>query len=231
MERYGKTYNVWKRDETTHRLIPNRWTLPEFEYLRDCKWSFTEKIDGTNMRLILHPGGIQPIIRDGFMRDEKVRARFELKGRSDKASVHGSLLDWLRGWKDFVRPQVDELLDEEPMCIYGEGCGAGIQGGAQHYGEMHFRAFAIKVGRWWLKPEAIDDICRKLHLRQAPHILSGTLMDGIEKVESGLRTMIGPNPGVFVAEGLIGVPEVPLLRRDGSRLVVKLKTKDLCHAD
>lgn len=209
--------------------------IPEFDYLKDCKWSFTEKIDGTNMRLIFQPGaecGTFETKPSGQIAEvgtpDTFPPYFQLLGRSDAAQVHGTLTAWLESWQSFALPLATELFDS-PVCIYGEGCGAGIQKGGEQYGGTHFRAFAIKVGNWWLEPSAVDDICRTLHIQQVPHILSGTLMDGIELVESGLDTFIGPHSGVFRAEGLIGIPEVPLCRRDGSRIVVKLKHKDLCH--
>ena len=192
--------------------MSSQWKLPEFEYLKNCQWHFTEKIDGTNMRLIYHPTKTEP--------------GFELKGRSNAATVHPKLTEWLAQWSSFALPLATELF-ETPVCIYGEGCGAGIQSGANQYGDTHFRAFAIKIGDWWLKPEDVMNICRSLHLKVVPHVFTGTLMDGISIVQRGRKTMIGPEPGIHEMEGLIGVPTVPLRRRNGERIVVKLKHKDL----
>lgn len=51
---YQKIQTLFKRDEK-NVIIPTELTLPEFGYLKDCKWEATEKIDGTNMRVELTP--------------------------------------------------------------------------------------------------------------------------------------------------------------------------------
>ena len=49
---YQKINTLFKRDEKGI-IIPEEFTLPEFGWLKNCKWEATEKIDGTNMRLEL----------------------------------------------------------------------------------------------------------------------------------------------------------------------------------
>ena len=53
MEKYHKIMTVFKRDpETKYKtLLMGEWALPEFEYLCCNPWVFTEKIDGTNIRV------------------------------------------------------------------------------------------------------------------------------------------------------------------------------------
>ena len=50
MKEYHKIQTVFKRDpETNHRtLLEGQYSMPEFEYLANNQWVFTEKIDGTN---------------------------------------------------------------------------------------------------------------------------------------------------------------------------------------
>ena len=53
MTPYGKIQTVFKRDpETKFRtLLDGQFSLPEFEYLRSNTWTWTEKVDGTNIRI------------------------------------------------------------------------------------------------------------------------------------------------------------------------------------
>ncbi len=66
MNEYHKIQSIYLRDpETKHkRFLIGQWTLPEFEYLADNEWSFTEKVDGTNIRIywrISHPVVLEQI--------------------------------------------------------------------------------------------------------------------------------------------------------------------------
>lgn len=47
MNEYHKIQTLFKRDMTTKKksLIEGQWTLPEFEYLANNRWIFTEKVD------------------------------------------------------------------------------------------------------------------------------------------------------------------------------------------
>lgn len=56
MEEYHKIQTIFKRDNKGN-LLEGEWAKPEFEYLKDNEWEFTEKIDGC-----LHYG--QHIITD-----------------------------------------------------------------------------------------------------------------------------------------------------------------------
>ena len=46
---YPKIQSIFKRDENTHKFIDGVFSLPEFEYLKDNLWIWTEKIDGRNI--------------------------------------------------------------------------------------------------------------------------------------------------------------------------------------
>ena len=58
---YHKIITVWKRDPATKykTLIWGEWATPEFEYLQDAVWSWTEKVDGTNIRLTWADGVVR----------------------------------------------------------------------------------------------------------------------------------------------------------------------------
>ena len=52
MKEYHKIQSVFKRDIANGKIIEGKYSLPEFEYLKDNQWVFTEKVDGTNIRII-----------------------------------------------------------------------------------------------------------------------------------------------------------------------------------
>ena len=71
---YQKINTIYKRDFETNRLILGDWSLPEFEYLKGCKFRAEEKIDGTNIQIRFN--GV----------------RVEFGGRTDKANIPPHLL-------------------------------------------------------------------------------------------------------------------------------------------
>ena len=231
MERYGKTYGPFKRDTKTGAVIHGKWTHPVFDYLKDARWRFTEKLDGTNMRLIYTP----PLMSHSEMGSFKhMGSCVSLKGRSDAADVHGTLAEWA---KDITAKRFETALHElafyaaEPVCIYGEGIGEGIQKGGTNYGPTHFRAFAVKSRGVFWEPRYAEALIRhKLGIPMAPVILEATLLEGIEYMKKGFRTCItGEEQGY--AEGLIGVPTVPLTTPQLDRIVVKIKACDFQESE
>lgn len=51
METYNKINTLYKRDQQTNKIILNDYSNKEIEYLKDCKFECTEKIDGTNIKV------------------------------------------------------------------------------------------------------------------------------------------------------------------------------------
>ena len=204
MKEYHKIQTVFLRDPETKfkTLLDGEWATPEFEYLQECRWVFTEKVDGTNVRLIW----------DGS-------ATVEYRGKTDRAVLPQPLVDWL----DAKAPDFSLVSDGAPMTLYGEGYGAKIQKGGCNYGdEQKFVLFDARVGDFWLKREAVEDIAKTLGLDVVPIIGHGTLREMVNMVSEGFKSQWGD----FTAEGIVARPAVDLLARDGSRIITKLKYKD-----
>lgn len=182
--------------------------MPEFEYLKDNQWLFTEKVNGTNIR----------IGWDG----EKI----EIGGRTDKANIPVFLLDKLleifKNEDLFLKVFGDDPSLE--VCLYGEGYGAKIQGGGGNYKPdgVDFALFDVRINGWFLVREDVEKIAERLDLKTVPVIGKGTLTEAINKTKNGFTSAWGN----FLAEGIVARPEVELKTRRGDRIIVKLKTKD-----
>lgn len=218
MAEYQKIQTLFKRDER-NIIIPDQFTYPEFEVLKDLKWECTEKIDGTNIRIELASSGNS---EDGII--------MSFKGRTDKANIPEHLLtklNWL-----FDREHLMEALnitDETQNCnitLYGEGYGAKIQKGGNYISnDVNFILFDVKVGKWWLDREAIKDIANKLGINAVPLMGYMTIPEAIEYVKKGFKSTIAENKD-YDAEGLVLKAPCGLLKRDGERLITKIKTVD-----
>ena len=218
MAEYQKIQTLFKRDER-NIIIPDQFTYPEFEILKDLKWECTEKIDGTNIRIELSSSG-NP--EDGII--------MSFKGRTDKAVIPEHLLtklNWL-----FDRERLMEVLnitDETQDCnitLYGEGYGAKIQKGVNYISnDVNFILFDVKIGKWWLDRESIKDIANKLGINVVPLMGYMTIPEAIEYVKKGFKSTIAENKD-YDAEGLVLKAPCGLLKRDGERLITKIKTVD-----
>lgn len=218
MAEYQKIQTLFKRDER-NIIIPDQFTYPEFEVLKDLKWECTEKIDGTNIRIELESSG-NP--EDGII--------MSFKGRTDKAIIPEHLLtklNWL-----FDRERLMEVLnitDETQDCnitLYGEGYGAKIQKGGNYISnDVNFILFDVKIGKWWLDRESIKDIANKLGINIVPLMGYMTIPEAIEYVKKGFKSTIAENKD-YDAEGLVLKTPCGLLKRDGERLITKIKTVD-----
>lgn len=218
MAEYQKIQTLFKRDER-NIIIPDQFTYPEFEVLKDLKWECTEKIDGTNIRIELTSSGNS---EDGII--------MSFKGRTDKAIIPEHLLtklNWL-----FDREHLMEALnitDETQNCnitLYGEGYGAKIQKGGNYISnDVNFILFDVKIDKWWLDRESIKDIANKLGISAVPLMGYMTIPEAIEYVKRGFKSTIAENKD-YDAEGLVLKAPCGLLKRDGERLITKIKTVD-----
>lgn len=59
MSEYHKIQTVYLRDPATKfkTLLLGQYAEPEFAYLAKNEWSFTEKVDGTNIRVMVPMAG------------------------------------------------------------------------------------------------------------------------------------------------------------------------------
>jgi hypothetical protein len=206
MNEYHKIQTVFLRDpETKYKtLLEGQYAKPEFEYLKDCEWAFTEKVDGTNIRVLWDCLTIS------------------FRGKTDRAQIPPFLLSQLE--KTFVPliGKISEIFDC-PVCLYGEGYGAKIQkGGGNYRPDQGFVLFDVKIGDWWLKREDVEDVAGKLGIEVAPLVGGGTLADMVEIVRDGFISSWGD----FEAEGIVARPQVELKARNGERIITKLKTRD-----
>jgi hypothetical protein len=212
MSEYHKIETLYERDEKSFRLRPEL-ILKNRVYGAIKTWHWTEKIDGTNIRCI--------------WKDKKLT----FGGKTDNAQIHADLIRWL--YEHVTTEAMAAIFPEQDAIVYGEGYGAGIQkGGGMYSPEKRFIVFDVfvvdtvnsKLGGWWLSDENMRDVAQKLGLDAVPYMGEMTLSDAAELVKAGFKSKI--SIAVHDAEGMVGRPIEPMYDKKGSRLIVKLKTKD-----
>lgn len=206
MTEYHKIQSLFKRDMECKRknLIEGAWALPEFEYLAGNRWTFTEKVDGTNIRVIANAGGVT------------------YGGRTDSAQIPAQLVGRLNDRFLPLAPTLTEMF-ADGVVLYGEGYGAKIQkGGGNYRADQDFVLFDVRIGSWWLQRDDVEDVAEKLGLDVVPVIGEGTLHDAVALAKAGIRSTWGD----FIAEGIVARPKTELATRSGHRIITKVKCRD-----
>lgn len=214
MKEYHKIQTVFKRDPENRfkTLLLGEWSEPEFGYLADCEWAYTEKVDGTNIR-----------VQCVSYQEEGRAYGVTFGGKTDKAQIPATLVTRLeeRFHSEAARLALAEIFPDGG-CLYGEGYGANIQSGGNYRPDQDFVLFDVKVGDWWLKREDVEDVASKLGLEVVPILSTGTLHRMVDEVRAGFGSCWGD----FQAEGVVARPVVELKSRSGQRIITKLKHKD-----
>ena len=204
---YTKIPNIFKRETFgKNKLIEGEYSSPELSYLKDCLWGFTEKIDGTNIR----------IVWDGY--------RVKFLGRTDKAQIPAHLLAKLE--ELFGGESKEELFEQtfgkKEVILFGEGYGEKIQKGGGLYGPVNFRLFDVYIDGFWLVQEAVDGIAETFSIETAPFLFRGRLEDGVQFIKSHPKSTLRDAE----MEGIVGRPMVQMFSRTGERIMVKIKCRD-----
>ena len=204
MNTYHKIPTIFRRG-ADHKVIEGAWSTPELEYLKDNTWTFTEKVDGTNIRVKIDNGKVT------------------FAGKTDNASLPPKLLERLT--KRFAGDSEQNTvgLFDRSTCLYGEGYGPGIQKKGGYYRrDQDFVLFDVRIGKWWLTRYAVEQVAAALGIDVVPVIGKGTLYDAVKWVKDGITSTWGD----FQSEGIVARPSVDLLARSASRIIAKIKCKD-----
>ena len=207
MREYHKIETVFNRStDGDKRLIWGDYRNATVEYLANNIWQFTEKIDGTNIR----------IHWDGH--------NVEIGGRTDRAQIPKHLIDYLSA--TFLTPEVEEMFEqtygEKDVILFGEGYGAKIQNGGDYRSDVSFILFDVLIGDNWQSREWIEATAKMFGIDVVPIVLEGTIGDGIDYVMQHNNSTIGN----AIMEGVVGRPKVEMKDRLGNRIIVKIKWKD-----
>lgn len=214
MNEYHKITTLFKRNPKNMRFVfEGQWAEPEIEWLKDNKWVWTEKVDGTNIRVMWNGTAVS------------------FGGKTDNAQIYVPLINKLAGLFDTTpKRQLFKEMFNDPekelpqVCLYGEGYGARIQKGGGNYkkDDVDFVLFDVKIGETWLERKNVEDIAVKLGIKIVPIVGEGTLLQAVELIKGGLKSQWGD----FLAEGLVCRPEVELRNRRGHRIITKIKARD-----
>lgn len=207
MIEYNKIETLWERDmDGSKKLIEGKFRNPTVEYLKDNTWVFTEKVDGTNIRV--HWNGHKVIFG----------------GRTEDAQIPSHLLNKLIEMfgSDEAEQIFEQKFGEMEVILFGEGYGPKIQKGGSYRPDVSFILFDVLIGGNYQPRESVEDIATAFGIDIVPIILEGTIQEGVDFVKSNPPSTMG----TAMMEGLVGRPKIEMRDRCGKRVIVKIKVKD-----
>lgn len=209
--KYPKINTIWKRDKNNKfNIIHGEYSCPEFENIK--KWHTTEKIDGTNIRIIVNKES------DSYV---------TFAGRTDKAQIPSFLLTYLQ--ETFTKEKLKKQFEENNVILYGEGYGGRIQRAGKKYKEnvsfILFDAFIITgEDSWWIDQENVKSLAKDLNIEHVPELGIKTTEEIISMVKDGFESTISKEK--LIAEGIVARSHPLMLFRNKKPLMWKLKNED-----
>jgi len=216
---YPKIQSIFKREDGSGKrpLVLWEWSKPSFEYLKNNLWIATEKVDGTNIRVVYFPN----------------QRKVDFRGRTDASQMYPGMrekLSALFSVEELAKIfPADESKDKDhAVCLYGEGYGGCIQEGRNYRPDESFVLFDVRIGNWWLLRKDVEDIAEALRIDVVPIVLETPLDEFlIQFVKRGFLSYLSETR--CPAEGLVLTPKIPLFERNGERIITKIKHLDFVH--
>lgn len=158
MQEYEKIETVFERAmDGSKKLIPGKFRNKTVEYLKNNRWIFTEKIDGTNIR----------VHWDGH--------KVEFGGRTNNAQIPTPLVNRLNDL--FSGSENEEMFEQKfgskDVILFGEGYGPKINKGHTYRDSVDFILFDVMIDGVYLERQNVEDIAKSFGIDIVPIIIGG----------------------------------------------------------
>ncbi len=238
---YVKIQGLYKRDGKGNFSIGN-YSLDVFRYLEDDLWRWTEKVDGTNIRLYIDPKVelVEPIMSGPPVPSPVGDPVTRLGGHHANSQIPSPLVDHMAA----ISQRTEQIWStlSGPVVLYGEGYGGKIQSGCSIYGYPEASTFILfdvwvpeehhRLGGFWLDHDKVRAIGDGLEIPTVPFAYVNESLIGLATLRQavydvryhGIPSQLGRSGAQ--AEGIVGVPATPLFDRMGHRVITKIKHRD-----
>lgn len=205
MKEYQKIESLYKFDSSIKKFRREFYN-PIVEYLANCEWYATEKIDGTNVR----------ILWNGH--------HFEFGARTDDGDLPKALRELLEKTFNYeMEILFEQKFGEKEVMLFMEGYAGKIQNGT-YSGPESLIGFDVMIGDIYLDKAVSLQIFRELGLKPVPLMSFPNIYECIDYVYHNTQSIIQPESKI---EGLVCCPVKRIYDHMGNRIIVKIKNKDL----
>lgn len=212
MKQYEKIDTLYIRDiEGSKKLIEGKFRDTTVEYLANLTWDWTEKIDGTNIR----------VMWDGH--------KITFGGRTDSAQIPAELVIKLNDI--FMNDAAEEIFEQtfgsNEVIIFGEGYGRKIQKAGSHYihDSVGFIVFDVLIGNNYQSREWVEKTAQMFGLAVVPIVGYGSLSEAVDYMKGHPYSLVAEDK--YEMEGLVCRPHYEMRDRCGNRVIVKIKWNDI----
>lgn len=212
MRKYEKIETIYERDiNGSKKLIFGNFRDETVRYLQDNDWIWTEKVDGTNIR----------IYWDGH--------RVSFGGRTDNAQIPAPLMTRLE--ELFGGEANEELFEqafgEREVILFGEGYGKKIQkvGSAYLSDRVDFILFDVLIGDNYQSRTDVERTASMFNIEVVPIVGIGPLRQAVALMRTHPNSLVAH--GRCEMEGLVCRPAIEMRNRCGERVIVKIKWADM----
>jgi len=200
MQEYVKIYNIFNRDETGSLEIKDGYyMLDTVQMLKDIHWCWTEKVDGTNVRIYWNGHSLS------------------FGAKYDTDEISSDVKDYLTTL--FINNEFDEMFEQK----FGRSC-VTLFGVCYKtdINDIKFVLHDVYKDDIWLSQVEIDYIAHCFNIDSVPVVSIGVLKRAIDFVKTKPMSKIGD----FPMSGLICKPCIDLFDRLGNRIMVKIRVRD-----
>ena len=212
MRKYEKIETIFARDtEGTKKLMEGVFRNPTIEFLQYCDWVWTEKVDGTNIR----------VYWDGHT--------VTFGGRTDNAAIPAELVTRLNElFGGEINAQIfEQAFGDKEVILFGEGYGRKIQkGGGKYISDgVDFILFDVLIGENYQEREWVEKTAKLFGIKVVPIVGGGSIEDAINYVKKHPDSVIAEDQREM--EGIVCRPATELRDRCGNRVIIKIKWEDM----
>lgn len=208
MKKYDKIETIFQRDiNGSKKLIEGAYCSETIRFLSNLEWVWTEKVDGTNIR----------VHWDGH--------KVTFGGRTDNAAIPTELVTKLIDiFSSEESAQIfEQLFGEKEVILFGEGYGRKIQNGGSYIKDgVDFILFDVLIGENYQSREFLEKIATAFGIKIVPVVGRGTLEEAVSFVKGKPQSTMG----TCIMEGVVARPAIELRDRCHNRIIVKIKWKD-----
>ena len=215
MQEYHKIETLFERDiQGSKKLLEGIYRNDAVRYLANNFWEWTEKVDGTNIR----------VHWDGH--------KVEFGGRTDKAQIPANLVNKLNEYfgGETNAQLFEQTFGERDVIIFGEGYGAKINGGGTYMEDgtsVDFIMFDLKIDANYQNRDSVQRCAQTFGVKTVPVVGRGDLEAAVNFVKSHPMSELGPK--THEMEGIVCRPMVEMNDRCHNRIIVKIKWEDFKH--
>ena len=209
MKTYEKIETIFARDiDGTKKLILGQYRNPTVDFLKDCNWQWTEKVDGTNIR----------VYWDGHA--------VTFGGRTERAQIPAPLVNRLNelfGGEENAQ-MFEQTFGEHEVILFGEGYGKSIQAAGKAYNPdgVDFILFDVMIGDNYQPRVRVEETAEMFGIKVVPIVGEGALEEAVQYVMGHPKSTMGD----IEMEGIVCRPAQELRDRCGERVIVKIKWND-----